>query len=370
MNTRITHPQAAPARISGSGGKGFSERLRSGAWLLVLSGMLVFACTSAWAANRADEFRQVAVTLRANALRRISPKTIYQPAMPASPNLGFSDALPINAGAPYSWKYNITTTLFWVGEKATPLNPVSNEQSAWDPEWMLRYGGSDSPESATRQNYIPATFVPGLNPFYVALPYNDVDQHHTRPEAARVIPWFKSSFVRDGESVCKGHWVVIRHGNRVCYAQWQDVGPFVTDHWQYVFGNERPRPNANQDAGLDVSPAVHDYLGLRGMDHCDWKFVDVADVPSGPWSLYGQDNPFVRRRNQIARSHGGHGSVAGTAAEVHTADTADHGDHSDHGGKIDSEARTLHQPPALTLTREFRLLPVTGYALPVTVARH
>jgi hypothetical protein len=83
----------------------------------------------------------------------------------------------------------ITTTLFWVGEKATPQNSVSNDQSAWDPDWMLRYGGSDSPESGTRHNYIPVTFVPGLNPFYVALPYNDVEQHHTRPEAARVIPY-------------------------------------------------------------------------------------------------------------------------------------------------------------------------------------
>jgi hypothetical protein len=251
--------------------------------------------------------------------------------MPVSPNLAFSAGFPIDVNESCSWKYNITTTVFWVGEKAAPVNRVSNEQSAWDPDWMLRYGGSDSPGGGTRQNYIPAGFVPGLNPFYIALPYNDVEQHHTRPEAVRVIPWFKSSFVRDGDSVCKGRWVAIRHGNRVCYAQWQDVGPFCTDHWQYVFGNERPRPNANQDAGLDVSPAVHEYLGLSGIDHCDWKFVDFAAVPLGPWSLYGQDNPFVRLRNQITRSHGGHG-----ATEVHTADTADHGDH---GGKIDSEAR-------------------------------
>jgi len=34
-----------------------------------------------------------------------------------------------------------------------------------------------------------------------------------------VIPWFNDSFVRDGQSVCKGHWVAIRHGKRTCYAQ-------------------------------------------------------------------------------------------------------------------------------------------------------
>src|SRR5260370_17065361 len=41
--------------------------------------------------------------------------------------------------------------------------------------------------------------------------------------------------VHNRQSVCKEKWVAIRPGNRVCYAQWEDVGPFRTDHWQYVF---------------------------------------------------------------------------------------------------------------------------------------
>jgi len=68
--------------------------------------------------------------------------------------------------------------------------------------------------------------APHRNPFYVALPYNDVDNHHTKPEAVSIIPWFKQAFVRDGQSVCKDRWVAIRKGNRVAYAQWEDVGPF------------------------------------------------------------------------------------------------------------------------------------------------
>ena len=52
------------------------------------------------------------------------------------------------------------------------------------------------------------------------------------------------------------------------YAQWEDCGPFRTDHFQYVFQNERPKPNLNRGAGLDVSPAVRDYLGLAA-DRCD-----------------------------------------------------------------------------------------------------
>ena len=303
MDTRTARPQTALKSISASGEKGLSARLQSRWCPLVLSGILVFSCTGAGADIRTDNFRRLATILRTDAVRRISPKAIMQPVPPASPKFPFAAGFAVTDA--YPWRYKITTTVFWVGEKAAPQNPVSNEQSAWDPDWMSHYGGSDEPDAGVRQNFIPATFLPGLNPFYVALPYNDIEDHHTRPEAARVIPWFKDSFVRDGRSVCKGRWVAIRHRNRVCFAQWQDVGPFCTDHWQYVFGDERPRPNANQDAGLDVSPAVRDYLGLSGIDHCDWKFVDFADVPFGPWSLYGQDNPFVRLWNQITRRHSG-----------------------------------------------------------------
>ena len=194
----------------------------------------------------------------------------------------------------YTWKLGIATTIFWIGEQPSVSDPVSNEKSAWDSSWIASYGGTDTPISEERLKFAPASFVPRQNPFYVALPYNDVDDHHTRPEASQVIPWYRSSFVRDGQSVCKGRWVEIRHGYKVCFAQWEDVGPFQTDHWQYVFGDERPRPNGNRDSGLDVSPAVRDYLGLDNIDFCDWKFVDFNHVLSGPWALYGDNNIFSR----------------------------------------------------------------------------
>lgn len=111
-----------------------------------------------------------------------------------------------------------------------------------------------------------------------------------------VIPWFRQTFVKDGQSICKDRWIAVRKGSRVCYAQWSDCGPFRTDHWQYVFGNERPKPNINQGAGLDVSPAVRDYLGLGNKDVTDWKFVEFRDVPSGPWALWGENNHFVMQK--------------------------------------------------------------------------
>ncbi|MBV9489137.1 MAG: hypothetical protein JO069_05345 [Verrucomicrobia bacterium] len=193
----------------------------------------------------------------------------------------------------YPWKLGIVTTVFWIGERPSSNNPVPNNRSAWDRAWAANYGGYDNPDPGARRNYIPIRFVPRQNPFYVALPYNDVEGSRTKPEAPAVIPWFKGAFLRAGQTTLKDRWIVVRHGGRFCYAQWEDCGPFRTDHWQYVFGNERPRPNLNQGAGLDVSPAVREYLGLANKDVCDWKFVEFREVPTGPWALYGDNNTFV-----------------------------------------------------------------------------
>ena len=191
-----------------------------------------------------------------------------------------------------SWKENIVATTFWIGEPAGSGSP-SNTRSAWDSEWMAHYGGEDSPTQ--RVDLLPTGFTPRQNPFYIALPYSDVSNGHTKPEAAQIIPWFKSSFSQDGHSILKDHWVAIRRGARVCYAQWEDAGPFRTDHWQYVFGNERPLSNQNHDAGIDLSPAVRDFLNIGGMDSVDWKFVEFSNVPDGPWTRLGDNNPFVQQ---------------------------------------------------------------------------
>jgi hypothetical protein len=191
------------------------------------------------------------------------------------------------------WKCRIVTTTFWVGETPTRNNPIPNRVSAWDDHWAKRYGGYDDPDSRNRRDYIPVNFIPSQNPFYVALPYNDVSRGHAKPEAPLVIPWFKAEFTEEGRSVCHGHWVAIRHGARTAYAQWEDCGPFRTDHWGYVFGNDRPKPNMNKGAGLDVSPAVRDYLRMGETDTTDWRFVETREVPVGPWRLYGDNNTFV-----------------------------------------------------------------------------
>jgi hypothetical protein len=79
------------------------------------------------------------------------------------------------------------------------------------------------------------------------------------------------------------------------------IKPFQIDHWQYVFGSERPRPNRNHDAGLDVSPAVRDYLGISEIDFCDWKFVNVYELPDGPWALYDDNNTAAQFKGRTKR---------------------------------------------------------------------
>jgi hypothetical protein len=185
----------------------------------------------------------------------------------------------------FEWKRNVVATVFWIGELPSENNPSPNTKSAWDENWQAHFGGYDKPDQ--RNGYLPAGFSPNLNPFYIALPYNDVgkDGAH-RVEASKVIPWFWEAYRGDGISVCKDRWVEIHHSGKVCYAQWEDVGPFEVDHWQYVFGNEPPRPNRNQSAGIDLSPAVRDFLQLSSGDNVEWRFANDCDIPPGPWGKW------------------------------------------------------------------------------------
>ena len=168
------------------------------------------------------------------------------------------------------------TTYFWIGQGGTSISSTTNLKSAWDSFWKKNFGGIDCPDQRKdakkfREASLPKKFAPTLNPFYVALPFNDI----AFPKKAKrwVYWWDDKKFQKERfESQCNGRWVMIKFNNRVCYAQWEDVGPLRYDHAEYVFGEERPTDDYSQ-AGLDVSPAVRDYLGLSGLDKTDWKTI-------------------------------------------------------------------------------------------------
>ena len=198
----------------------------------------------------------------------------------------------------YPWKRDIITTMFWIGEGGSNISPTDNIASAWDENWRSHNRGTDSPYD--RNGFASADHASTINPFYVALPFNDL----AFPDKAR--EWVPRSWRRPNEdgkqvSACKDRWVCIKNSNggRVCYAQWEDVGPLRYDHAEYVFGDERP--DTYTRAGLDISPAVAQYLGIDGERRAitSWKFVDESEVPPGQWLKYDEQAVIFTAMHQL-----------------------------------------------------------------------
>jgi hypothetical protein len=171
------------------------------------------------------------------------------------------------------------TTIFWVGEDASSENGyIHNHGSYWDSNWMKHFGGVDNP--LNRRGYMPATFTPKQNPFYVALPFAEVDPEGHLKEVAKKIPGYGTG----RGPLTRNRWVEIRYRGTSCFAQWQDVGPFGEDDFDWVFGAaDKPKNTKGLKAGLDISPAAAQYLNMKDSDRSEWRFVDEKDVPDGPW---------------------------------------------------------------------------------------
>jgi len=200
----------------------------------------------------------------------------------------------------YPWKSGIITTEFWIGEGGSNISSTDNVASAWDEDWRSKNRGNDSPND--RNGFATAEHASTVNPFYVALPFNDL----AFPDKAR--EWLPSGWYRrpkDGKQVsaCKDRWVWIKNAQgRSCFAQWEDVGPLRFDHAEYVFGSERPTTYTR--AGLDVSPAVAQYLGIDENKRAitSWRFIDDEDVPPGAWLKYDEQAVIYTALHQLKNS--------------------------------------------------------------------
>lgn len=205
----------------------------------------------------------------------------------AAPALTLKE-VTLNSG--YKWKRDIVTTYFWVGQGSSGYNSTTNYASAWDGKWTSSFGGIDNPTtreaSLTGTITMPKKFAPTRNPYYVALPFNDIKYPKI---AAKYVPWWNEDAHKKNryQSQCQGRWLAIEYNGKVCFAQWEDVGPLRYDHASYVFGDSRPT-REHSNAGLDVSPAVKDYLGLTGLNKTSWRFVEDDEVPYGPWIEFGE----------------------------------------------------------------------------------
>ena len=202
----------------------------------------------------------------------------------------------------YPLHTRIVATTFWVGEVFDPAAPDgSQEVSAYDSRWLAHYGGCDgvrvagvcgTERRAARNGFFPARMTPRENPFYLDLPFDDVNDDIAFARRDAVVPWAREPRYRahSGDrsfNYLKNRWVRISHDGRVCYGQIEDAGPGGYHDSGYVFGSARPANTRYGGAGLDVSPALNGCLGLSDLngtaDRVDWRFVDDADVPPGPW---------------------------------------------------------------------------------------
>jgi hypothetical protein len=215
---------------------------------------------------------------------------------------------PVESSRPdtgYPWHTGIVATTFWVGEVFDPEAPDGSQRvSTYDSDWLAAYGGCDGidtgeecrTESRTADtDYFPTGMTPRENPFYLDLPFDDVNDPEGFALRGEVVPWahdpaFASSVDDPTVSLMKNRWVVLHKDGHLCYGQIQDAGPGEYHDADYVFGSDDRRPTNTRfnGAGLDVSPALNGCLGFADLDgeddRLDWAFVDDADVPPGPWT--------------------------------------------------------------------------------------
>ncbi len=212
---------------------------------------------------------------------------------PGAPRTVQNAPLPVTAptvsaisaqGRTYPLHTDIIASMFYVGESGSSENGfIPNRASTWDEQWQAHYGGVDDPER--RSGWLPESFRPLQNPFYIALPYNDLDDNGVRKPSAHSIYWSAPQTPGD-ESLVKGRWVEVCRERQCAYGQWQDAGPFGEDDVAYVFGLARPTNDQGLGAGIDVSPAINDYLNLNGDARVTWRFIDATDIPPGSWKSW------------------------------------------------------------------------------------
>ena len=201
----------------------------------------------------------------------------------------------------YPWHTGVVATTFWVGEIFDPTaEDGSQVMSTYDSRWLEHYGGCDGIVSAgvceteprtADTAYFPRHMTPRENPFYLSLPFDDINNGAAFALRTSVIPWADPARAADPSvSFMKNRWVKLRFGERVCFGQVQDAGPGEYNDATYVFGSDDARPANTRynGSGLDVSPALNGCLGFTELnganDRVDWQFVDDEDVPAGPWT--------------------------------------------------------------------------------------
>lgn len=209
-----------------------------------------------------------------NLLRKENPLPVPSPSESGSPQ----PAPSASPAAPVVLK-KAKGTVYWVGEAASEDNGwIQNTDSVYQygkNHWLKHHGCADDERK-------PCT-TGKENPFYCALPINDFKDESPNPKVRSRVP---PEWRLDGPvSWIKNRWVHIRAKGKDAYCQIEDGGPFGEEDVNWVFGDAlKPLSKVNQSAGIDLSPAAANFLGVSGVYDIEWRLVlDQKDVPPGPW---------------------------------------------------------------------------------------
>ena len=161
-----------------------------------------------------------------------SAKAVATPAHPSG-----KTAKPRGKGYPLHTR--IVATTFWIGEIFDPNAPDGSQViSTYDSHWMQHYGGCDgvvvsgtcrTERRAAGNGFFPTRMTPRENPFYLDLPFDDLNDPTAFSRRAQVIPWAQDPGYsgRAGDpafSYMKNRWVKLMRNGRTCYGQVEDAG--------------------------------------------------------------------------------------------------------------------------------------------------
>src|SRR5664279_26752 len=157
----------------------------------------------------------------------------------------------------YPMHTNIVSTTFWVGEIFNSGPDGSQVISTYDGRWYSHFGGCDGkivknkcqtePRTAAN-NFFPTSMTPEQNPFYLDLPFDDINDRTAYKERCSVVPWANDpgsiGNCKDQDfSYMKNRWVQLTGPNgRTCYGQVEDAGPGQYHDANYVFGSANAQP--------------------------------------------------------------------------------------------------------------------------------
>lgn len=228
---------------------------------------------SAGSAGRSSSRVLLLAALLGSALGACSKKpqqpVVVEPIPTASPS----------APAPVVFK-KTKGTVFFVGEAASEDNGyIQNTDSVYQwgsNHWLKHHGCADTEKKPCDGKE---------NSFYVAVPATDMKDEEANPKVRKAMPAAWLVGATNAESSMKNRWVVVRANGKVGYGQIQDAGPFGEEDVEWVFGSAtKPKSKANSYAGIDLSPALANHLGVSGVYDVEFALViDANDVPPGPW---------------------------------------------------------------------------------------